>query len=229
MHSTQNKAKLAANNNADLCASIMAANGVRTERDDIAFFCSDDPLPYYPKLITLDPSATSKLNMRAKGISVIKDSFSSLDADALGLKVAFDASWIWCEANQQTIPTKWVHIENAHDLTEWHQVWRGDGSLTEQVIFPPECLEDPKLAFLARVSGRTIVAGCIANLSESVVGISNVFSKIPNDQLLYEEALSAVFTLGNDRPVVGYEHGADLEAATSTGFQAVGPLRVLVR
>jgi hypothetical protein len=48
MHSTQNKAQLAANNNADLCAAIMAANEVRTERDDIAFLCIDDPLPILP-------------------------------------------------------------------------------------------------------------------------------------------------------------------------------------
>ena len=139
MHGTQTKAQLAANNNADLCAAIMTANGVRTERDDIAFFCIDSPLPYYPKLVTLDPTATSELSARINGISGIKDSFSLLDADSLGLKVAFDASWIWCEANQQAMPTKWVGIENAHDLTEWHQAWRGDGSLKDQVIFPPEC------------------------------------------------------------------------------------------
>ncbi len=207
----------------------MAANGVRTERDDIAFVCIDDPLPYYPKLVTLDPAATSKLNVRAKGFSVIKDSFSSLDAYALGLKVAFDASWIWCAANQQTMPTKWVRIENAHDLMEWQQAWHGDGAQKDKVIFPPECLENPNLAFFARRSGRTIEAGCITNLSESVIGLSNVFSRSPNDQSLYEEALSAAFTIGNDRPVVGYEHGADLEAASSAGFKVVGPLRVLIR
>lgn len=229
MPDTQNQAQLAAHNNADLCAAIMAANRVRTKRDDIAFFCIDNPLPFYPKLITLDPTATSELTSRINGITGIKDSFSSLNAKALGLKVAFDASWIWREVNRQSMPSKWVHIENAHDLGEWHQAWRGEGSPTDQVIFTPECLKNPTLAFLARISGSKIEAGCIANLSENVVGMSNVFSKISNDQSLYQGALSAVSTIGNGRPVVGYEHGADLEAAISAGFNVIGPLRVLIR
>ncbi|MEP4194454.1 MAG: hypothetical protein ABJL99_02345 [Aliishimia sp.] len=229
MLSTQNQAQIAANNNADLCAAIMAANGLRTERNENAYICIDDPLPYYPKMITLNPIATDELNERAKGLSGVKDSFSCLDVDLVGMQVAFDATWIWSETKQQTMPAKWRRIENAHDLAKWHKAWGGDGSQTDTEIFTPECLKDPNLAFFARLSGMTMEAGCIANLSEAVVGMSNVFSAISNDQSLFGDALSAVSTVGIGRPVVGYERGADLEAATSVGFQPIGSLRLLIR
>ena len=114
-------------------------------------------------------------------------------------------------------------------LSDWHQAWRSAGSPTDQVIFTPECLENPDLAFFGRLSGTTIEAGCIANLSRDVVGMSNVFSTTPNDQLLYEEALSAVSAVGGSLPIVGYENGVDLDAARPAGFQLVGQLRVLIR
>jgi hypothetical protein len=207
----------------------MAANKLRTERDETAFICIDSPPRYYPKVVTLDPAATSKLNARIDGMSGIKDSFSCLDAGSLGLKVAFDASWIWGEPNHYAMPANWGRIETAQDLTKWHQAWEDDGSPTDSAIFTPECLENPNLAFFARLSGTTVEAGCIANLSQNVVGMSNVFSKTSKGPSLYSEAKSAVSTFGHGCPVVGYEHGTDLDAAMSAGFQAVGPLRVLVR
>ena len=229
MQETQNKARVAAHNNANLCAAIMAANGIRTERDEIAYRCIDKPLPYYPKLVTLAPVATDELNARCKGVSGIKDSFSCLDVDALGLRVAFNASWIWCDAQQRDMPDKWVRIEHAEVLLDWHRAWRGDDAPTELEIFPFACLENPELAFFARLSSTQVEAGCVANLSNEAIGISNVFSSISNDKQLYEEALAAVGTVDNERPVVGYEHGADLDAACRAGFEPIGPLRVLIR
>ena len=228
MLSTQDKATLAAHNNADLCAAIMAANGVCAERDELAYFCIDTPLPYYPKIVTLEPSASSELNDRISGHSGIKDSFSCLDKDSLGLRIAFEASWIWSDAVSREQSTKWIRIESVHDLSNWHQAWNGNDSTLDQLIFPPECLNDPNLVFLARMSGVTIEAGCIANLSKDVVGMSNVFSTKSNDSLLYSEALAAVSSVGPNLPVVGYERGDDLDAACKAGFKVIGPLRILV-
>ena len=101
MRSTQDKAILAAHNNADLCGAIMAASGVSTERDELVYFCIDTPLPYYPKIVTLEPSSSSELNYRVRGHSGIKDSFSCLDRDALDLRIAFEASWIWADAGPE--------------------------------------------------------------------------------------------------------------------------------
>lgn len=236
MKSTQNEARIAASNNADFCAAIMTANGKRFERDQLAFVCLDDPLPYYPKMVSLDPNATAELQARIldthevrQPVDSVKDSFARMNAEALGMTVLFEASWIWCEAGRQDRPSDWVRINNAADLSDWHTAWSGNGSPADQVIFPPACLNDPGLAFLARRNGTTVEAGCIANLSENAVGLSNIFSVRSSQQQLFQEALSAVSAFGDGRPVVGYELGDRLAAALSSGFRDVGPLRVLVR
>jgi hypothetical protein len=236
MNSTQNEARIAASNNADLCAAIMTANGKRFERDQLAFLCLDDPLPYYPKMVSLDPNATAELEARIRDphgkyhrVDSVKDSFASMDTSALGLMVLFKASWIWCEAERRDIPPGWVRIDNAADLSDWHSAWSGDNSSADQVIFPAACLNDPSLAFLARRNGTIVEAGCVANLSENAVGLSNVFSVHSSQQQLFDEALSAVSAFGGGRPVVGYEQGDSLAAALSVSFRDVGPLRVLLR
>ena len=238
MSTLRTKAKIAANNNADLCAAIMAAHGLRTTRTTAAYLCIDDPLPYYPKMVTLDEQASAEVMSRlqhsdAQDIRTIKDSFSCLDAKILGMKTLFEASWIWHDAIAQDLPPNylppnWIQIQTAKQLANWHQAWGGDNP-TERVIFPPACLNDANLTFLARLSGTEIHAGCIANLSKDAIGLSNVFSQHPNDTHLYQEALAAVSAMGGPRPVVGYESGQDLVAARASGFQEVGRLRVLGR
>lgn len=222
------RARLAASNNADLCAAIMAANSLRTERDDLAYVCIDTPLPYYPKIVTLEPTAVSELNARVSGHSGIKDSFSRLDEATLDLRVAFEASWIWSGAQSLGMLSQWVRIENPNGLLRWHKAWNGNNEL-DHVIFPPQCLNDPNLFFLARISGTNIEAGCLANLSADVIGMSNIFSTQESDSQLYSEALAAVSSVGGGLPVAGYEQGNDLDCACAAGFQVVGPLRILVR
>ncbi len=222
-------ARQAAHNNADLCSAIMAAHRVRTQRDSAAFLCLDPPPPFYPEMITLDPNAHHTCDTHARTKHTVKDSFASLDADALGLHVAIEATWIWCASKPAEMPTNWVHITSASDLSVWHQAWRGGDVPADQVIFTNACLDDPNLAFIARVSGSTIEAGCVANISSDVIGLSNVFSADTNDAAVYEQALAAVSTFSKGRPVVGYEQGKDLESACLAGFQQVGPLRVLIR
>ncbi len=228
MPSTREKARLAAGNNADLCAAIMAANGLRTERDDLAYYCVDTPPPYYPKLVTLKPMVASELIARISGLSGIKDSFSSLDESALGLRVAFEASWIWSDAQSRELPTQWVRIDSPSGLLRWHKAWNGNNE-SDHVVFPSQCLNDSNLFFLARISGTNIEAGCLANLSTDVIGMSNVFSTQASDRSIYSEALAAVSSVGGGLPVAGYEQGDDLTCACAAGFQVVGPLRILVR
>jgi hypothetical protein len=215
-------AQIAARNNADLCGAIMVAHGLRVYRDDHVFVCRDDPPPFYPKLITLSPHGDVDLD----GVNSVKDSFSCLDT--FEFKIAFDASWIWAQARGDAMPVDWCRIDNASDLHDWHAVWRGDAA-DDRVIFPPACMNDPSLVFLARRVGGVIHAGCLANISDDVIGLSNVFSTTPIDAHLYEQALSALSHFGGGRAVVGYEHGDDLNAACDAGFHAVGPLRVLIR
>ncbi|WP_299968783.1 hypothetical protein [uncultured Roseobacter sp.] len=229
MQDAHDTAQVAAGNNADLCAAIMTAHGLRFERDASAFLCLDAPPPYYPNMITLDPAIPLAYQRKAMEVASVKDSFSSLDGAALGLQLLFEASWIWSEPKAHTMPAGWHRISTTAELSAWHSAWRGDGAASTPVIFPPACLNNPDLAFLARASGTRIQAGCIANLSEDAVGLSNVFSGAPDDGRLYPEALAAASTVGQGRPVAGYECGEDLDAARVAGFRDIGHLRVWIR
>ena len=227
--------RIAASNNADLCAAIMGAQGVRVERDRSTLHCLDAPPPYYPQVVTLEPnlSAQHLLCLRdaleaGQQISAIKDSFADLDSAALGMAVLFEASWIWHHGGHEKIPDAWRQIRTPAELAVWHSAWCAAGSPADQVIFPPAGLDDPALVFLARGSGPAIDAGCLANFSNEVTGLSNVFTTAP-DSGVFAEATQAASALRPGFPVVGYESGSSLATAVSVGFRNVGHLRVLVQ
>jgi len=48
-------------------------------------------------------------------------------------------------------------------------------------------------------------------------------------RLVWGEVAAVVGQLFPSLPVVGYEHGADLDAALAAGFTNLGPLRVWLR
>lgn len=235
MIKTANLAQVAASNNADLCAAIMRANDLRFERDRSSFVCVDDPPPYYPNLVTLNPDVSVKLVTRVKDIaasgqtvSTIKDSFANLDFSALNMAVLFEASWIWHDGGYRKKPDAWCRVSGSADLSTWHRAWCAAGSPSEEVIFPPASLDDSNLVFLARGSGSNVEAGCIANFSESVTGLSNVFT-VSEDNEVFTQATQAVAALRPETPVVGYESGSNLDAARDVGFCEVGKLRVLIQ
>lgn len=234
MREIGSEARRAAANNADLYAAILGAHGLGYERDASAFLCLDDPPPYYAKFVTLDPVDAAGQADRIRALvasgqraDAVKDSFAALDPSALGLAVLFEASWVWRDGRSDTMPAGWQGIEDARGLAAWHEAWRA-GSPTEETVFPPACLDDPSLVCLARRAGSAIEAGCLANRSGDVIGLSNVFSQAV-DHAAFAEAAQAVSAVGGGRAVVGYEHGGALVAALSAGFREVGPLRVLVR
>jgi hypothetical protein len=66
----------------------------------------------------------------------------------------------------------------------------------------------------------------VASRSDDVVGISNVFASEGNRDGAWSMVLDAVYRLFPVLPVVGYEHGEDLNAAMRHGFEAIGPLRI---
>ncbi|MEO0497499.1 MAG: hypothetical protein AAF141_09040 [Pseudomonadota bacterium] len=241
------KARLAAQNNADLHAAIFKAHGLRFHRDDVAFFGLDEPPPYYARLVTLDPGASAQqmaclmaASSEHGAIGPVKDSFSQLNAAQLGMEVLFEASWIWRTGDCVKVSPElqmdmgdgqlngWSKAQTATDLFEWHNAWSCSGSPTSETIFPRACLADRTLIFLARRSAGKIDAGCIANLSDRTIGLSNVFSTQAQDTI-FEEAATVVASVAPNRPIVGYESGAHFAMALSAGFEAVGALRVLIR
>jgi len=102
--------------------------------------------------------------------------------------------------------------------------WQVASGLTG--AFRPALLSSPAVQFLAGRDTEKIVAGAIANHSGPVVGVSNVFTAGMDVNSVWVGLAAALAEIFPGVSLVGYEHGADLAAALSAGFTAIGPLRV---
>jgi hypothetical protein len=224
---TDPRAVLAAANNADLYGAVFRARGIPFVRDKTMLQAQGNPPPYYSHAVILDPNHGSELLDRLHTLQAdfpdgigVKDSFRTLDLSQIGLEILFQAEWIWAETIAIPSAAEWQRITNPKDLLAWETAWNGT-SPTATRIFSDSLLSNPDIAFWGRESGQGFDAGCIANLSEQVVGISNVFGVNA-----YYEAAYQVSRFGQGRAVVGYERDDTLVAALSAGFEAMCGLRV---
>jgi hypothetical protein len=224
------RALLAAANNADLYAAMFAAHGEAFTRHDFAFESHGTAPPYYSDVTVQTPGHASDVGemiaralRRTNRATSAKDSFCELDSVALGMRVLFEASWIWRAPQPSAMPQGWVRIETATHLAAWEAAWKASGSPTDEAMFPPTLLNRADIAFFAK--GEDVQAGCLANLSEGCVGLSNVFAKT-GDAL--HEAADVVAHFAPELPSVGYESGASLQSAHDCGFTSTGDLRILV-
>ena len=184
-----------------------------------------DPPPFHSHMVTLDPEAVERqaalvAEMCQRQGFGIKDGFARLDLERFGLRIGFEASWIWAEASRTVDLMGWERIGTPEALAAFNAAWaEADG--VSHVQFPDPILKCCDVALWGRRSGGGFDAGGIANLSESCVGLSNVFGA---------DAFAPVAALAEDwapgLPLTGYERGDDLEAAIAAGFAPVGPLRV---
>jgi hypothetical protein len=128
----------------------------------------------------------------------------------------------------------WGPIESVDDLRDWSAAHGGRST------FRPTLLDDPSVVMLAgRAGDGRLVAGAIATIGPDVVGISNAFAAdrpaaADRDSeearaSVFGDATAAIAGRFPDRPIVGYQSGAGVDAALAAGFEAVGPLRVWLR
>lgn len=228
------RAIIAANNNADLYAAMFASRGLAHERLPHAFVGKDRPPPYYSNLTVLAPGHAADIAAELRGLSDnfdgaigLKDSFCEMELQANGFETLFGASWIWRDAGGNAGPSAWERIETGAELECWEAAWKQAGSPTPERMFAPALLERKDIAFLVHRVDGAIEAGCIANISGDCVGISNVFARAPSRHV-FAQAAAAVSCVAPHLPVAGYESGADLGHANRAGFTAVGDLRILV-
>lgn len=221
---TDRRAVLAAGNNADLYEAVFRAQGLRFARLPDGFAALDPPSPFYGHGVVTRPGGAAGLLARLERTfgarTAIKDSFCEIDEARR--RVLFEAQWIWRAAEGPE--SDWRRIDTPALLAAWEGAW-GATSPTEQRMFPDTCLTDPGLAFFGRIEAGRVTAGCFVNRSAEVVGLSNVFGDGPET---FAEAAASAESFGAGRPIVGYERGADLEAAQKAGFETIGALRVLV-
>lgn len=217
----------AARNNAEWCAAVSRSGHFRD-----ALWCSPHRTPpLYPDAVTLTPDATAAevlagVDTAAPGCSV-KDSFVALDLALAGFEVLFEAQWMHRPAGTAAAPAggrlEWDELEAPGELAAWEAAWEGEESTG---LFHEGLLREG-VVFLAGRDGSRITAGAVLSTGGGVVGVSNVFAHDDADaDAAWAAALDAAARHWPELPVVGYEHGQDLDTAVRAGFTPLGPLRI---
>jgi len=238
----------AARNNAIWCDAVCRAHDIPGEFYD-AIWINWHPAPrFYSNAVTLayeqDAAAQQLAFIRAlldaglpNGWS-IKDSFCTLDLTALGFQVYFEASWLW-RSPALAVPhgtrngARWQWVRDESELAQWETAWSGVpanmSSTKPPRLFVPALLSDQDLAFLAAYQDEAIVAGAIANRTENVVGVSNIFAPAAGNDLFWAGCIAMVHDRFPGLPLVGYQHGPELAVAQKVGFERLQGLRVWTR
>lgn len=206
--------------------SLFALHGVGSRLDAGLWSSLGPPVPLHSAAVTVEPGVSVEQVLARLGSARggVKDSFCELDLSAAGFDLLFTASWLWRDGPAGSgRPSSWVDVADGASLAAWTA-----GHDTAEVLLPG-ILQRGGFAVLARHDehGRT-VAGAVARLGSGVVDVSNVHAQ-PGHEVDWDELAAAVAARFPGRPLVGYESGADLEAAVAGGFAPVGDLRVWVR
>lgn len=228
------RAVMAAKNNADLYEAVFRAHQLCYKRLPHAFVAVDPPPPYYAHFTIQAVNCADDISRsyqevseRFPGEAGMKDSFCQAHAEAKTLTELFGASWIWRQAQADVAPEGWAHVTTEADLLLWEQAWKDCGSPTDVRMFNTDFAGREDVFVLGKKVDGAFVTGCIANLSEDCVGLSNVFAT-GDKALAANEAVAAVAAIAPDVPMVGYESGSDLTRMLTLGFEDVGQLRVLL-
>ncbi|QNP63193.1 hypothetical protein [Streptomyces genisteinicus] len=228
------RVELAARNNARWCHTMCLAHGTSGSFAPDAWTSARRTPPLYPDAVTLTRGASAadllaRTDTAAPGASV-KDSFAALDLGPAGFEVLFEARWLHRPADGPARPapagSRWERVATARELAVWADAWDGGEGLAG--LFRPELLRDADTAVLtARGPSGAPVAGAVVTADGTAAGVSNLFTADGADpDAAWAGCLAAVSRMWPGVPVVGYEHGDDLAAATRHGLVPVGPLRV---
>lgn len=173
---------------------ICQAHGIpRDFRPGLWLTYHEMPLFYSNALIfsdALEPAEVEKhlqTLITLKFPFAIKDSLARLELSSFGFQLLFEASWIWRtptpRLKNNVDGILWTTVQSAGELENWEMTWSDEPTNqgTQTRIFLPSLLDDEGVRFIAAYRGNEILAGAIANLTDGVVGVSNVFA--PNDGL----------------------------------------------
>jgi hypothetical protein len=243
---THSRVEQAAENNAIWCDTICRAHGIPGEFHNELWLNRYAVPRFYPNVVTLstqDDTATQLASIQAlaaTGLSGgwgIKDSFGSLDFNALGFQPLFEANWLWHEPfqpfpNRIASDLRWAWVKDASELARWETAWSGseshDTSNRQSRLFLPTMLTNPEIGFVAAYQGQTIVAGAVANRTKDVVGLSNVFVPQDDQVSFYAGCVAVTHERFPDMPVVGYERGRELTIVQEIGFEILQPLKIWI-
>lgn len=211
----------AVRNNANWCDLVCRSHGIPTSfRPEL--WTTVQPAPQlYPDAVTLQPHVAEQDVLTAispRPAASVKDSFATLELGRHGFDELFAARWITHDPTPAR--SDWTVVQTEAELTEWTEA----AGLTG--ILGPELLRHADVSVLAARDHDGVSAGAIANLTDPVVGVSNVFATTIGEDEAWAAVPAAVHAAFPNAVLVGYEHGTGLRAATAAGFRDLGPLRV---
>jgi len=195
---------------------------------------------YYPDLVTLtgvedvsrQTGTLAALMRDAPGRSLsVKDSFDCLNLGALGFAPLFDAEWLLASelgphGSEEAADVEWVSINDDADLARWEQAWRPSAGSGKPRLFRPDLLSKPGINFVYGLIKDAPVGGGVLATAGGVTGLSNMFTSGIATEVVLQGLARMAWARHPALPLVGYESGADLEAARRVGFGTVGRLRV---
>jgi hypothetical protein len=216
---------LAVRENATWCDLVCRLHRFTPEGDARLWWSARRTPDLFPDAVTLVPDLPV-LDVLGRitdspGASV-KDSFATLDLTDQGWTVLFDASWIGRAPGVGADPgvaATFPVIREKLLFAAWLRAWGGP-----EGVLPTGLRRAPGVTVLGRdADGSGPASGGILHRTEiggtPVVGLWNAFGT-------WAEVAAAASTRHPDAWIVGYERGAELDAARAAGFQLLGPLRV---
>lgn len=165
----------------------------------------------------------------------VKDSFSCLNLSSFGFQSLFEAEWISLSASApKTYPfpasCSLIEIRSIPELIAWKRAWMGEDDQTEiksdEWIFQASLLTRHEIHFIAIRCEHRIVGGGILNQGSGVIGVSNVFIRDGDPEIIWQGLVARATNVFPGTPLAGYESGRDLAPALRAGFRALGPLQV---
>lgn len=158
----------------------------------------------------------------------IKDSFATLDLEALGFVSLFEASWIALRADVADPPP----VENGWRWSVANSARACEGMAPIGEVMPARLLSEPGVSIVAAHDGERLVGSAVLNHTGAVVGVSTVRvtdAGAHSAAAMWVGIARAARELHPSLTLLGYEAGAQLLAPLSAGFSEIGPLRVWLR
>jgi hypothetical protein len=154
----------------------------------------------------------------------VKDSFGALRLSS-GFEQFLTATWIGRDSSaiQPRAQADWSPVSDAESLHAWERMWAKDNPISQ--LFPPSLVSEPGVSFHSARFGGSFI-GFSAFDGCGVIGISNVFGDEVGPPNLWAAIVSEAERAFPGRAIVGYETGAELDAARSVGFRSLGTLAI---
>lgn len=204
--------------------ALCTLHGVACTLEDGLWVSASAPPPLHSAAKTVEPGVdAARVARAARDRGGVADSFADLDLRAHGFELLFAARWIYRgrqERHRGGLAPGWSAVRSAEMLSAWTAQHDTAGVLL------PAILERSSFLVLAReADGNAPTAGAVLHLGTGAAAVTNVWSTGGD---VWDDLVHNATATWPGRALVGYESGADLDAALAAGFEDVGPQLVWV-